>query len=182
MWLPFTTFVQPWRPMVKTFWRPRRPMVKTLWRPNDWWRRHFDNPFYDPRLPCDYPTWHHWRPMWQHWRPWLTPSDEKDNKVTTRTTNNPNCRRGESCVMTDVTTAHNMWWPKWRPKYDLGDPNNNAWLHLTINVMTWWWPWKFLDDIWRLHLAIFIAKVESCMSCWMPNQYFFKHAKHTKAL
>jgi hypothetical protein len=24
---------------------------------------------------------------------------------------------------------------------------------------------NFLDDIWRLHLAIFIAKVESCLSC-----------------
>ena len=35
----------------------------------------------------------------------MRPSDEKDDNVTTRKTNDRNWQRGESCAMTDVTTA-----------------------------------------------------------------------------
>ena len=97
--------------------------------------------------------------------PWLRPSDKKDSKVTTRTTNGPKWWRGESCVTTNVATAHNTWWPKWQPKYNPDNPDDNRWLPWTINVTNCWQPWKFLDDIWRLHLVIFIAKVESCLPC-----------------
>ena len=109
--------------------------------------------------------WQHWRPLWYSLSPWLRTSDEKDDNVTTRTTNDPNWRRGESCVTTDVTTAQDSWRPKWRPKYDPDDPDDNGWLPRTIHVTTCQRPWKFS---WR-HLTTpsgdFIAEVESCLSC-----------------
>ena len=166
IWLPFMTFVWPWWPMVTTFWWPWRPMVKTLLRPDDWWWRHLDDPFYNSRLPCDYPACHWW-PLWQHWwplwyslSPWLKPSDEKDDKVMTRTTNDLNWWHYESCVMTDMTTPHDMWRPKWRPKYDPNDPDDNVWLPLMMHVTTCWWPWKLFDGICNIY-----HQVESCLSC-----------------
>ena len=51
-------------------------------------------------------------------------SDKKDEKVKTRTTNSPNWRCGKNCVMANVTTADNTWWPKWWPKYDPDDHDN----------------------------------------------------------
>ena len=142
--------------------------------PNNWWRWHFDDPFYNSQQTCDYPEWCHWWPMWWHWwpllhslSPWLRPSDKKDDKVTTRTTNDPSWWCGKSSVTCDYSEW--PWWPKWWPKYDPNHPDNNRWVPLMINVMTCWRPWKFLDKIWWLHLAIFIAKVKSCLSCWCEH-------------
>jgi hypothetical protein len=109
--------------------------------------------------------WWHWRPLWYSLSPRLRPNDEKDEKVMTRMTNDPNWWRGESCVMTDVTTAHNMWRPKWWPKYNPNDPVDNGWLPWMIHVMICWRPWNFFDNIWRFNLAIFIAKDKSFLSC-----------------
>jgi hypothetical protein len=52
---------------------------------------------------------------------------------------------------------------KWQPKYN--PTTLRTIVPLTINVTTCWLPSKFLDNIWQLHLVIFIAKVESCLSC-----------------
>jgi hypothetical protein len=54
---------------------------------------------------------------------------------------------------------------------DPSDDQNTTrrtWQHW-MNTVDVWWPGddthNFLDDIWRVHLAILIAKVESCLSC-----------------
>ena len=131
---------------------------------DSWWWRHFDDPLLLLLLSL---TTTLWLPqmtslmahvttlmtsMIQKYNllsPWLRPSDKKDYKLTTRMTNDPYWRCGESCVMSDVIPPHNTWWLKWWPKYDSNDPDDNGWLPWMINVMTCWRPSKFS---WR-HLT-----------------------------
>ena len=174
MWLPFKTFVQPWWPMVTTFWRPWRPMVKTVPRP--WWLlvKTVRRLLWAWWLPCDYSPWRHWWPMWQHWRPcahnWLWPSDKKDDKVTTKMTDDREWRCGKF-----------KWWTMWllltTPDNPSDDQNMTPRTLTTLDEYHWqsmWWPGddthNFLDDIWRLHLEIFIIKVKSCLSCWHTTE------------
>jgi hypothetical protein len=94
------------------------------------------------------------------------PGDDKDDKVTTMTANDPKWWRGESHKTTHVTTTDDTWWPKRRPKYNPDNPDNNGWLPWMINIMTHWWPKTISWWHLTLHLAKFISKVESCLSCW----------------
>jgi hypothetical protein len=87
--------------------------------------------------------WKHWWPLWYSLSTQSRPSDKKDDNVTTRMTNDQNWQIGKSCVMVDVTTAQDMWQPKWRQKYNPDDPDNNGWLPWMIHVTTCQRPWKF---------------------------------------
>jgi hypothetical protein len=71
------------------------------------------------------------------------PGDDKDDKVTTTMTNDPKWRRSESRKTTGTNTTDDSWWPKWRPKYDPDDPDDNGWLPWMISVTTHWRPKKF---------------------------------------
>jgi hypothetical protein len=116
--------------------------------------------------------WWHWWPLWTKiidvgysLSTWLRPGDEKDGMIKTSMTNDPNWRCGKSCVMTNVTTAHE--------RDDQSDDQNTTLTTLPTTGdylgRSMWQPvdnpQHFLDDIWWLHLVIFITKVKSCLSC-----------------
>ena len=77
--------------------------------------------------------------------------------------------------------ANVMWWPKWlplmtlwwsmgQPKYNPDDPDGKWWLPVTIIATNCWWPRKLHVKIWwylTTPAGNFIAKVESCLSCWL---------------
>jgi hypothetical protein len=137
-----------WIPRVKTLWRPWQLVVKTLRRP----LLQLTTTLWLP--PMTSLTTHVTTLMvsiifivpmietkWQKWQ-----------QVMTRMTNSPNWCHGKSCVTTNVTTPHDMWRLKWRPKYNPNDPSNpgnpddpdnSGWLSWTINVTTCWRPSKF---------------------------------------
>jgi hypothetical protein len=162
-------FWWPRQPTLKTLRQPRWLLVKTLRRP---WRllvKTLQRPLWASWLPCDYSPWCHWRPMWQPWQPcahnWLWPSDEKDDKVTTKMTDDREWWHGKF-----------KWWTLWllltTPDDPSDDQNTTPTTLTTLCEDRWqsmWWPGddthNFCDDIWWFHLAIFIAKVESGLSC-----------------
>jgi hypothetical protein len=174
MWLPFTTFIRtwqlmvttfrwPWRPMVKTLWRPWRLVVKTLWRPllrltTTLWLSRMTSLMTHVmtlmtsivRIHCP----HDWdqvtKRMTRWWQGWLTtPTEDVANLVWRPMwlllTTHDDRSDDQNPTPTTLTTLGDLPW--------------------TIHVTTCWRPWNFFDDIWWLNLAIFITKVESCLSC-----------------
>jgi hypothetical protein len=93
--------------------------------------------------------------------------DDKDDQVTTRMTNDPKWWCGDCHLMTkvntldDTLTTHGMtkiwpWWSWWQVVTICDD-------HLDKGVMVlkiMWWHLTTSDSIWKLQLAIFIAKVK----------------------
>jgi len=173
MWLPFTTIWRPWRLHVTTLWRPDN----FWWRPSDdpdglWWRPS-DDPCYDSWLPSDDPSWRHWRPTWRlDDLPQITTVKQRE-QVTKSTTP---WRPWQLTILTDNPTDL-LWRPMWlhlTTRDHLSEDKKTTLTTLTTLVddliRPMWRPvddcQKSLDDIWRLHLAILIAKVENCLSCW----------------
>ena len=129
--------------------------------------------------------------MWQHQQPGAIsrvkyiamlmvgaiPGDNKDDKGTTMTTNDPKWRRGESRKTTHITTTDDTWRPKWRPKYNPDDPGDNRWLPWTIIVMTHWRPktfsWRHLmtpsGNIYRQSRKLPVLQRGGLKSNW-PNE------------
>jgi len=98
------------------------------------------------------------------------------DQVTKRTTRQ---QQGQLMNLSD-DMANLVWWPMWlllTTPDDLSDDQNTTLTPLMTmgDYLGWsmWWPVDdpqfFLDDIWWLHLAIFIAKVKSCLSCRLPS-------------
>ena len=86
-------------------------------------------------------------------------------------------QKGRLMSLTD-DVVNLVWWPMWLLLTTCDDrsdnPNTTPTTLMTTGDYLWrsmWWPVddprKFLDNNWWLHLAIFIAKVESCLSCWV---------------
>ena len=87
-----------------------------------------------------------WRPMWLLL---MTCDNWSDDQNTTPMT------PATPAILTTLTTVGDyLGLSMWRPVDD---------------------PRYFLDNIWRLHLAIFIATVESCLSCWQQSQKHYYH-------
>ena len=172
------TFVWLWQPMVVTFWWPWRPMVKPLWWP--WWL--VVKTLWQPLLRLVATMWLPWMTLvttlmtsinqnfgiGHSLSPWLRTRDKKDNEVMPRMTNGPKRWHDKSCVMADVTTAYNTWQPKWQPKYNSDDPDNNEWLPWMINVMTCWQP----SEISWQHLTTPSGDIY-CQSSKLPVLHIF---------
>jgi hypothetical protein len=161
----------PWRPMVKTLWWPQWLVVKTLWQPLLWL---LTTPHEITEGSCD--DIDDLEQMGQIYR---KAYGGGPYQVTTRTT---------SWWQWWLTTlSDNVVKPVRQPVWlllmtpdDLSEDQNTT-LTTMMTLMTtgdylgWSMLWpiddpkKFFDDSWLLHLAIFITKVESCLSCrWLP--------------
>jgi len=145
-----------------------------LWQP--WWL--VVTTFWQPLL----------RLMTISWRPLMT------TLMTHLTTWQPSTNNYSSPEWEQVAKSMTLWWP-WRLTNLTDNPTDLLWLPMWLHVMTPdnlsdnkkqpWWPWwlwlmisdnpgdgrpvngrqKSFDDIWRLHLVIFIAKVKNFLSC-----------------
>ena len=164
--------------------RPWWPWVVTLWWPRRSWWRSCDDPSYDLWVSCDDPSWRHWRPLMtliisrysMCWRQVCSGGDKDD--------------QWPQVMMWRMSSDDQSDYPWWHFDHPRDDQNT---IQMTLTTSgdflgrSLWWtgddPDNYMttsEDIWRLEVAIFIARVNICLSCWLLERWHIWTMDETK--